>query len=329
MELEARQLLRALRGKRSQQAWARRLGYRSNPITDWENGRSFPQTSEVLRAAGLARVDVLGAFARFSPNLPLERQGRGYALGAWMRGSLGTTSVSDVARRMHYARSSVSRWVCGASEPRIPEFLAFVEAATGRVADWVSELVPIDQVPALYGRYTAAKAAKQLAFSQPWTEALLRVLESQSYHAAPEHDDQRLAAQLGIAVDVVRTGLRELCAARVVERGSTHYSVIAPLTVDTAGGRQQLHALKAHWASVAAERASTPRDGDVFGYNVISASRADVERIRSVLKHAFREVRAIVSASEPAECVALVNVQLVGWDVTATSAESAPFPLKQ
>jgi hypothetical protein len=38
--LAARQLLRAMRGRRSQVAFARRLGYRSNPITDWERSTS-------------------------------------------------------------------------------------------------------------------------------------------------------------------------------------------------------------------------------------------------------------------------------------------------
>lgn len=318
------QLLRALRGQRSQQSWARRLGYKGNPLTDWEQGRSFPYTSEVLRVAGIARIDVEAAFARFNPNIPLRRVESGYDLGAWMRATLGSSSVSEVARRMSYARSSLSRWVCGSSEPRIPEFLAFVDAATDRAPDWVAEFVPITEVPALLPRYETARAAKQLAFLDPWTEALLRVLESLPYLAEPHHDDLALAELLGLSVEAVQSGLGALADARVIERRGTHYAVLSQLTVDTAGGRHQLHALKAHWAHVAAERARAPRPGDVFGYNVLSASHEDVERIRTVLKNAFREIRAIVSASEPTETVALVNVQLLGWEPSSKRAALAP-----
>jgi hypothetical protein len=270
--------------------------------------------SEVLRVASVARIDVSAAFQRFNPNIPMARSEGGYALGDWLRAILGSTSVSEVARRMAYSRSSLSRWVCGASEPRVPEFLAFVDAATERVQDWVAELVSIEQVPALFARHEAARAAKQLAFSNPWTEALLRLIELRSYLARPEHDDAALAVQLGLPREVVQGALRALVEARVIERHGSHYAVLSQLTVDTAGGKQKLHALKSHWATVAAERARSPHPGDVFGYNVLSASREDVERICTVLKNAFREVRAIVSASEPAECVALVNVQLVGWE---------------
>lgn len=65
-------------------------------------------------------------------------------------------------------------------------------------------------------------------------------------------------------------------------------------------------------------RAASPREGDVFAYNVLSASRADLDRIRDVLKNAYREIRAIVAASEPSETAALVNLQLLQWDLAST-----------
>ncbi len=314
MDIVAQQFLRALRGRRSQQSFARRLGYKANPITDWEHGRSYPYATEALRAAQLGGVDVVAAFSRFSPNVPLETKRGKWLLGPWMRAILGDTSVSDLSRQMEYSRSSISRWVCGSSEPRVPQFLAFVECATGRVADLVAELVTIEAVPGLLPRYQAARAAKHVAFTHPWTEALLRILESEPYTSGPPHDDERLARQLGIDVALVRAGLAALAEAQVVERVGARYEVVSQLTVDTGGGKKALHALKAHWAEVAAERAARPRRGDVFGYNVLSASTSDLERIRDVLKNAYREVRAIVAASEPSQCVALVNVQLATWE---------------
>jgi hypothetical protein len=48
----ARELMVALRGRRSQVAWSRRLGYRSNVAYAWESGRRSPTGAEMLRAAG-------------------------------------------------------------------------------------------------------------------------------------------------------------------------------------------------------------------------------------------------------------------------------------
>src|SRR5688572_32772090 len=52
IELATRQFLRALRGRRSQRAFAKRLGYRANPITDWEH-RSEEHTSELQSQSNL------------------------------------------------------------------------------------------------------------------------------------------------------------------------------------------------------------------------------------------------------------------------------------
>jgi hypothetical protein len=65
MEEAARQLIRALRGSRSQVALARRLGYRGNVVAKWEGGQRFPTFGEVLRACGRVGIDVPSALARF------------------------------------------------------------------------------------------------------------------------------------------------------------------------------------------------------------------------------------------------------------------------
>jgi hypothetical protein len=46
---------------------------------------------------------------------------------------------------------------------------------------------------------------------------------------------------------------------------------------------------------------------------VFSVSRADLDRIRELHRADFREVRAIVAASDPAEVVALVVVHLASF----------------
>src|SRR5262245_2710233 len=94
MELVAQQFLRALRGKRSQAAFARRLGYRGNPMTDWEHGRRYPTAHEALRAAARIKIPVVRALARFAPWAELGSDQRGFAVGAWLRAVAGGTSIT-------------------------------------------------------------------------------------------------------------------------------------------------------------------------------------------------------------------------------------------
>ena len=83
----AAELLRALRGKRSQEAFARRLGVRGHAIYTWESARNFPTAARALRAASRSGVDVTAAIERFYRRAP-----------AWLA-EADLTSPAGVARR--------------------------------------------------------------------------------------------------------------------------------------------------------------------------------------------------------------------------------------
>jgi transcriptional regulator with XRE-family HTH domain len=315
MEIVARQLLRAIRGPRSQIAFARRLGYASNPIAEWEGGRRFPTAAELLRACRAAKIDVDAAFAAFHPGAaPALGAGDDAGVATWLDALRGSTPISEVAERVGGSRSAVSRWLSGRTRPRAPELLRLIDALTGRVADWVAALVDIARVPALSERHRHLEASRRLAFDAPWTEAVLRLLETDGYRARRRHPPGWVARRLGLTLEEEADCLSRLVDAGVVRRSRGRYVIDGQLTVDTRAAPSAVHHLKSHWLEVARTRMREPRDGDYFGYNVFSVSRADLLRIRELHVAYFRAVRSIVAASEPAEVVGLMNVHLMDFD---------------
>lgn len=311
--LAAVEILRAIRGKRSQIAFARRLGYRSNPITDWEHGRRHPTVTEVLRAAQLSRLPVREAFANFHPTAPPEASEDGWEIDGWLRGLRGRTSIVELAQRIDRSRYTVSRWLAGHTTPKLHEFLQLVDALTGRAPDWVAELVPITQVPSLHAIHRQTEAAKTLAFELPWTEAILRVLETTAYRRHPELTHETLAAWLGIDVGEFEDALTGLLDAGVIRREGVGYTVVNTLSVDTRIAPDGMRQLRTHWLQLALDRAKRG-ERDWFAYNLLSVSRTDLELIQERLRQAYRETRGIVAASEPSECAALVLMQLVHFE---------------
>jgi hypothetical protein len=254
---------------------------------------------------------VIAAVARFSPNVPLAKDADGFTVSDWLSRLRGSTPVVELAARCGHSRFAVARWLKGQAKPRVPEFFELVDGMTGRLPEWVAELVPIDQVPQLRDRFVAAQAAKRLAFEAPWTEAVLALLETTTYRQLPRHRPGFIAACLGISEVAERECLAKLEAAQLIERRARRYAVNSRRNVDTQGGRMALHRLKQHWSLVAARRLDAPQEADLFAYNVMSLSRADLERVRERLRAAFREIRLLVAGSAPEEVVALMNVQLV------------------
>jgi transcriptional regulator with XRE-family HTH domain len=312
----ASQILRALRGRRSQLAFSRRLGYRSNVACDWEAGRRLPTAHDCLRACSRLRVDVAAAFQAFQPACAgALRDGKSLRVDRWLNELRGSTPVSQLAERTGFSRYALGRWFQGRAQPRLHDFLALVEAISGRASDLVGSLVPIEAVPELYAVHAQRVARRRLAFDAPWSEAVLRVLESSGQGANARHPRGYIARRLGIDQEQERAILQQLEDAGILRVSSTGELDVSPLSVDTsAASAEDVQRIKAHWAAVALERTRAPRPGDWLGYNLVSTSRADLERIRDILRRAFREIRALAAASQPAEAAALLNLQLVTWD---------------
>lgn len=316
--LVSRQLLRAIRGSRSQVAFSRRLGFKGNPVADWESGRREPTAAGLIAACRRANLDVDGAFRQFHlQTADALGVGDDAGVAAWLSALRGGTAIGDVAIRAGLSRFQVSRFLSGATRPRVTEWLALVHALTGRVVDLVVALVPVEAVPAVGPAWTARQAARRLLFDEPWTAMMLSIVETDAYLALPMHSPGWIADRLGIDLVTEARAIERLVTAGVLRWDGARFANAGPLTIDTTAEPAAIAALKAHWAGVAAARIAAPGPRDLFSHNTFSVSRADLERIRELHRAYFREVRSIVAASAPSETVALINVQLVEFPVDA------------
>ena len=172
VEEAARQLLRAIRGRRSQIAFSRWLGYKGNVAAKWEAGKRYPVFGEVLRAAARVGVDVPGALQRFhAPSAGAWSSEAPQEVSTWLAAMLGSTSQTMVAERAGLSRQQVGRLVSGRSLGHLPEVMLLIDAMTGRLPDLIGELVPIDEVPALAREANIRHALARLAFAHPWSSA--------------------------------------------------------------------------------------------------------------------------------------------------------------
>lgn len=266
----------------------------------------------------------MAAFEAFQPACAaLLLAGETFVVGGWLDALRGSTSIAVLAERTGLSRHAVARWLSGRAEPRLPAFLHLVEAITGRVSDLAQALVPIEQIPELLSVHQRRTAAKRVALDYPWTEAVLRVVETSSYQAAPQHEPGYIARRLGITRSQETEALQRLERAGILTLKDNRYSDVQPLTVDTNASPEELSRLKSHWTKVCLQRLTAPLTEDWLGYNVLSISEGDIERIRDVLRRAFREVRAIAANSEPTETVALLNLQFITWPEPAPAAVAA------
>lgn len=313
----AAEFLRALRGRRSQAAFSRRLGYRTNVAYVWEAGRAFPTAATTLAAAQRLGIDVKAALLRFyrAPPPWLEELDPVSPPGvaALLEDLRGRTSIVELARSTGKSRFAVARWVRGEAEPRLPDLLLLIEKASLRLLDWIAAFVDPATLPSLARAWSELEATRRAAYDVPWTQALLRALELTAYRELPRHRRGWLAARIGISLEeeLHCLGLLERTGQILMRRG--RWEIRQVMSVDTRRDAEAEQRVKRWWAEVALGRLERPESG-LFSYNVFAVSEADLQRIQELQLAYFRQMRAIVAQSEPSERVVLASLQLVALD---------------
>lgn len=316
--------LRLMRGRRSQRAFSKRLGYASNIAYRWETGVCYPLGREALtlaKCSGAAGRTALMTFLGGALPAALADVDLGTRSGVaqLLKTLRGDTSLVELARRSGYSRFSIARWLSGASEPRLPELLTLVEAMTFRMLDFLASFTHIERLPSVAEEYRALEAARKIAYDVPWSHAVLRALELSDYRALKRHQPGWLARRLGISREEEERCLTALATARQIKLQSGLWVEDESRLVFTGSNPERGRRLKAEWLRVGLERLEAGVPG-TFSYNLMAISRADLPRLREMHIAYFRSMQALVADSAPSECVVLFNTELFALDEPAKAA---------
>jgi transcriptional regulator with XRE-family HTH domain len=309
--------LRVLRGKRSQRAMSHRLGYRSNIVYRWESGRCFPTARVLLWAMNKLGRDVTSAIARFyggvpswlTETQPATREG----VVRLLEDLRGKTPMVALATKTGFSRHQIARWLSGAAEPKLPEWLALIEASSLRLLDFVGAFVDPLTLPTVSSEWRRLQAARDSAYAQPQSHVVLRVLELADYSNLTRHDDEFVARRVGLSVRDVAACLKLLQVAGQIRWHDEKWLPVEESLVDTRQDEARARGLKVYWLRRAADHVDRAGDG-TFGYNLFSVSKRDLEKIRELHLRYYREVQEIVAASKPNDHVALFATQLFRLD---------------
>jgi transcriptional regulator with XRE-family HTH domain len=314
-ESASKELIRALRGKRSQAGLSRRLGYTSNVLYTWERGRRVPVASAFFRLAARAGVDLHQRLRRFlsdrGANAPDVRRTAGVA--ELVRALMEEWPIVELAASVGADRTTVARWMNGTTEPKLPELLRIIETTTQRLLDFVALFVDPESLPSTRGAYRDLRAQRRLAYELPWSHGVLRALELEQYRKLPRHEPGFVAARLGLSLDEERRYLSELAKAGQIRLRRGRWELRRVLTVDTRPSEADNRRLKLHFAEASVERL---RDGSapasaLFSFNLFAIDTTTLEKIRRLHVEHYQRIRELISACTSPDQVVLMNLQLV------------------
>lgn len=309
-ELAARELVRALRGPRSQQALRRRLKRTSNVLHAWEHGVRYPAATDFLQLLQVSHRPPAPILNRFAPCSGVSLRA---LVTSWLNSLVRDRAQAELARALGVNRNTIARWLAGETEPRLPHLLAFVQVTTQRLLEFLGELVDPQSLPSVTSAYRDLEAQRNLAYARPWSHAVLRALELEPYRALPRHEPGFIAARLGISPVEEEECLAALLRAKQIRRRKGRFEVVRVLAIDTRDDAARNLALKRHWFAVVSaelERRGIP-EGALASYNLFAIAEADLERVRQEHLAYYERVRAIVAESKRPTRVVLTTIGLL------------------
>ncbi len=313
----ASELVRAVRGRRSQVALSQRLGFSTNVLYAWESGRSYPTAAEFMRLAERCRIPARRALSRFYVKAPIwlttmNAVPSAAAMAAFLRDQRGRTPIVDLAAATGISRFALSRWLKGTSEPRLPDFLHLLQQSTQRLGDWVALFTNPAELPSISRHWLGQQAARRAAYELPWTQPVLRALELEDYRALSRHEPGWVARRLGISEEIERQALETLALSGQISMKARRWCLEDSSPVDLRVEPEAAARQREFWASVAAERVKMAKG--MFAYNICGVSERDLSRLKELQRDFLQQARTIIAQSSPVERVALIQVQLFSLD---------------
>lgn len=316
-QLVARQLVRALRGRRSQTSLSRRLGFGTNVVYAWEAGRSSPTITQFLQLAERCGVDTRAALGGFYVKPPawlgsLREFPSRAGVAAFLRNQRGQVTVVELSERTGISRFALSRWLKGSAEPRLGEFLRVLDHASQRLPEWIARFVSPEALPSIREQWKRQQAARAATYELPWTQAVLRALELRDYVRLRRHDGVWLAERLGVSRSVVDRAIELLDSSGQITWRDEHWRVVSEAALDLRSDPNAARAQRAFWTDVAAQRSKTAKG--MFAYNVCGISEADLRRLTRMQRDFLQAARAVIAESQPVERVVLLQTQIFALD---------------
>ena len=309
----AQELVKTLRGARSQMQFSRRIGRRSNVAYIWESGRSYPSASELFAIIGRLKGDPRSVCREFVR----AHAGRGYdadpgtpeGVGAFLSSIVGDETAASMATELDVSRSTMHRWLTGKTQPRLHELLAIVQAST-RAAGWLVEALVLDVAKVESTKREIERRVGALMSEEPLLLGVVFALQLPSYTLLPKHRVGYLADRLGISIEEEERGVRMLLDQGLLEWNGERYTFPAPWGEP---GLLEFRAerpvdIRRFWAQQAASRLGPEHTTVVCG--VLIATADDIARLERVRGELIQVIREIAHRTD-GDRIALVNFNVM------------------
>lgn len=325
----ARELLRSVRGRRSQDQINRRLGFNFNRVSRWETGRAEISWPDFVHICKSCRVSVSDAMHKtYSTAVEAEDS------AAVIRFFKGSLKISAFATHLGVSRFTVHRWLSGETLPTLSQMLMIVHQMTATLTLFVDKLLPGSSPPALLHLTRHEQSLREVIFSHPYVLAALACFELDEFKRMQTWSRGILVQKLRISQHEEDQLIERLTKIKQLRRRGEMLEV-ADMRIDIRNDFAGKNQLRQYWTRKALDMLLAIRETtkvSQFGFFTYAASEEARENIREAYLKFYQEVTSILDAdSGPKTVIQTANFQILDLDEMnqTLDASSRPALLKR
>lgn len=285
-----RELLHALRGRRSQEQLSRKLGFGFNQVYRWEGGKTRMSWSQFVEYCRVCQRRLPQALEHVGLGTQVSAKALMEAVGA------NVARPSRVAALLGVSRFTWSRWMQGRAEPTADQMLLLIHFVFGLLPEFAEKLAGhLEALPSIRGELERRRRERAVLSQHPEAALVIPVLELPVYRNLPKHREGVVAQAAGLSGVEVRRCLAALLQAGMVTLAPNGKYEVSRMHVETLGDWPEYQRLCMYWKQRGMDRLhglkEAPVDTEIAGYRVFSASRPAMKRIRTLTLRYYHDVR--------------------------------------
>lgn len=283
-------LLRGVRGRRSQDYVNRKLGFSGNQVYRWEKGLRFIDWSDFVRVCALLDKDLEGIF-----RIQFGYREKSLESPQVVRHLLGSMKTPEAVRATGFSRSVLTKWMKGTTSPQLHQILKLLENPNRLLLPFVRELLGTVEIESLSKYEAQVQRMKDLYYREPVVAGLVAFLETSRFRDKKDFA-RRMAGVFRMDGARIENLLREMISLGIVEEAE--FPAGAKIrSVDIRGSFEGALGMRRFWFGHVARALDDlrPRDEDhLFPFFIFSVSEEGSRKLREAHYRYASQLKAII-----------------------------------
>ncbi|POB14479.1 DUF4423 domain-containing protein [Halobacteriovorax sp. DA5] len=297
----SQQLIRSIRGDKSQEWVNQKLGASSNIVHRWEKGHSKTSWEDFLSLCDIFKIDlknILLSYLRYQDTLQEPSKLLDFIFS--------NKSLNDISSSCGITTSKLRRLKSGETGLCLNDFLQIVFGLDEMESmALVFELTSQKSIPLLDNYNKMRLEITKHYFDNPNIGIVLICLDLPAYKKLSFHQDSFLAKATGLSIKEVNDILVICENNKLIEKVDGIYRA-GKIKISDRGSRQQMNDIRKFWLEKAIANIKDKSEKDAYGSMVFNASQSARQQIIALYLRFFEDFKKIVSEDTDEDVVTLV-----------------------